>query len=179
MNVFEMINVDKIINNVVDENTKKKNYDELVESIIYTLDKEELKMKKEFILGFPEYANKMRVTPHKYKSTEIFGGKFTGWSLENDFYISVSGEIYEKKVKFDEEGYPDRIYYKKSVLDKLLARQNSTNRYVEGHILHILDDVIDLDWTQHEISAKIKKIAVGRMQKYAERVIKKALDGVN
>ena len=37
MNVFEMINVDKIINNVVDENTKKKNYDELVESIIYTL----------------------------------------------------------------------------------------------------------------------------------------------
>lgn len=179
MDVFEMINADKIINNVVNEKNKKKNYDELVESIVYTLDKEEFKMKKEFILGFPEYANKMGVIPHKYKSTEILGGKFTGWSLEKGFYISVSGEIYEEKVKFDEDGYPERTYYKKSNLDKILVQRNSIKGHAEGHILHILDDVIDLDWTQYEISAKIKKIVVERTQKYAERVIKKAIDGMN
>lgn len=92
MSVFETINADKIINNAINEQNKKKNYDELVESILSTLNKEELKMVKEFILGFPEYASKNGVTPHKYKSTEILGGKFIGWSLENGFYISISGD---------------------------------------------------------------------------------------
>lgn len=178
MSVFETINADKIINNAINEQNKKKNYDELVESILSTLNKEELKMVKEFILGFPEYASKNGVTPHKYKSTEILGGKFIGWSLENGFYISISGEIYEKKVKLESDS-PDRIYYKKSNLDKLVTQKNCIRGWVEGHILHIGDSIIDLDCTQYEISEKVKEIVIKRVQNYAEKIIKTVIDDAN
>lgn len=179
MNIFEMINADKIVADTKNQSNKQKYYDDLVESIYKRVAEEEILLKKQFILGFPEYAKKNGLPEHKYKSTEVFGGKFTGWLLQGNMYISNTGEIYKRKVKFDPDGYSDRIYYKKASLAEFEIQDKKINGYINGHIVNISGETIDLDWSQSQITDKIKHIAVERVRIYAEDIIKDILDGKN
>lgn len=92
MNIFDNISVKSL----KDNNDKVMNNRNLAQERIRLYQDEKIRIYKEFVEGFKDFALKNKIPYRAYKGTELFSGSFKGWQLSGGFCVDINGNYYKK-----------------------------------------------------------------------------------